>query len=414
MRVLMTTWGSRGDVEPLAALAAALLGLGADVRVCAPPDEEFRTLLARVGVPLVPLGPTVRSIVSGPKPPTAQDAFRLAPELVAARFDTLTAAAEGCDAVVATGLMPAGARDVAEKLGIPYVLACFHLLGLPSRRFRPGARPGTPSPQDETDPRVLWKQDAQRVNGLYREALNRHRAAIGLPPVDSVRDHVLTARPWLAADPVLCPSQGMTDLDPVQTGAWILPDDRPLPADLEAFLAAGEPPVYVGFGSMAAYAPEGIARVAVEAARAAGRRVVLARGWAGLAPIDDRDDCHSVGEVNQQALFRRVAAVVHHGGAGTTTAAALAGAPQVVVPRIADQPYWAARVAELGIGAAHSDPTPTVGTLTAALTTALAPETRERARAVAGTIRADGAEVAAKLLFETVAAAGRDRHPGSV
>ncbi|MGH3916960.1 MAG: glycosyltransferase [Pseudonocardiaceae bacterium] len=411
MRVLLTTWGSRGDVEPLAGLAVALRELGAEARVCAPPDEEFATLLARVGVPLVPLGPTVRSVVAGPKPPTAQDAFRLAPQLVAARFDTLTAAAEGCDALLATGLMPAGARDVADKLGIRYVLACFHLLGLPSRHFPPGRRPGTPSPQDETDNRVLWEQDAQRVNALYGAALNSHRAAIGLPPVDNVRDYVFTDQPWLAADPTLCPSQGMTDLDVVQTGAWVLPDDRPLPEELEAFLDADAPPVYVGFGSMAAYVSKDIARVAIEAVRAQGRRVLLARGWAGLAPIDDAEDCFVGGEVNQQALFRRVAAVVHHGGAGTTTTAARAGAPQVVVPQIADQPHWAARVAELGIGVAHEGSTPTVDSLSAALTTALAPEIRARARAVAGTIRTDGATVAAKLLLN---AANREKPPVTV
>ncbi|MFE9453879.1 glycosyltransferase [Streptomyces sp. NPDC006739] len=410
MRVLLTTWGSRGDVEPLAGLAVSLRDLGAQVRVCAPPDEEFATLLARVGVPLVPLGPTVRSVVAGTKPPTKEDAFRLAPELVAARFGTLTAAAEGCDALLATGLMPAGARDVAEKLGIPYVLACFHTLGLPSRHFAPGARPGTPSPEGETDKRVLWEQDAQRVNALYGEALNSHRAAIGLPPVDNVRDHVLTDRPWLAADPTLWPAQGRTNLDVVQTGAWILPDDRPLPQELEAFLDAGAPPVYVGFGSMAAYAPKDVARVAIEASRAHGRRVVLARGWAGLAPIDDAGDCFVVGEVNQQALFRRVAVVVHHGGAGTTTTAAMAGVPQVVVPQIADQPYWAGRVAELGIGAAHDGRTPTVDSLSAALATALTPETRTRAVAVAGTVRADGATTAAKLLLDE---AGRERRPVS-
>ena len=399
MRVLLSTWGSRGDVEPLAGLAVQLRELGAQALVCAPPDEEFAALLARVGVPMVPLGPSVRSVVAGPKPPSAQDAFRLAPELVAARFDTLTAAGEGCDALVATGLMPAGARDVAEKLGMRYVLATFHTLGLPSRHFPPGARPGAQSSKDETDYRVLWQQDAERVNALYGPALNSHRAAIGLPPVDNVRDYVLTDQPWLAADPTLWPSQGMTDLDVVQTGAWILPDDRPLPADLEAFLDAGEAPVYVGFGSMATHAPKDIARVAIEAGRAHGRRVLLARGWADLDLIDDAGDCLVVGEVNQQALFGRVAAVVHHGGAGTTTTASRAGAPQVVVPRIADQPRWAARVAELGIGVAHNDPTPTVESLSAALATALAPETRERARTVAGTIRTDGAMVAAKLLL---------------
>ncbi|MER7514665.1 glycosyltransferase [Streptomyces lavendulae] len=410
MRVLLTTWGSRGDVEPLAGLAVELRARGAQVRVCAPPDEEFAALLARVGVPLVPLGPTVRSVVAGAEPPTAKDAFRLAPELVAARFDILTAAAEGCDALLATGLMPAGARDVAEKLGIRYVYACFHVFGIPSRHFPPGSRPGRESPRDETDNRVLWEQDAQRVNALYGEAVARHRASIGLPPVDNVRDHVFTDRPWLAADATLCPSQGMTDLDVVQTGAWILPDERPLPEGLEAFLDAGEPPVYVGFGSMAAHAPKDIARVATEAVRAHGRRVLLARGWAGLAPVDDADDCFVVGEVNQQALFPRVAAVVHHGGAGTTTAAARAGAPQVVVPRIADQPYWAGRVAELGIGSAHHDPVPTAGSLYAALTTALTPGTRARARALAATLPADGAARAAELLLD---AAGGEGAPAS-
>ncbi|MFB9908992.1 glycosyltransferase [Allokutzneria oryzae] len=408
MRVLLTTWGSRGDVEPLVGLAVALRELGAEARVCAPPDEDFAKLLARVGVPLIPLGPSVHSVVANPKPPTAEDAFRLAPQLVAARFDTLTAAAEGCDALVATGLMPAGARDVAEKLGIRYVLACFHIMGLPSRHFPPGRRPGTPSPQEETDMRVLWEQDAQRVNALYGPALNSHRAAIGLPPVDNVRDHVFTDQPWLAADATLCPSEGMTELDVVQTGAWILPDDRPLSDELEAFLNAGAPPVYVGFGSMAAHAPKDVARVAIEAVRAQGHRVLLARGWAGLTPVDDGDDCFVVGEVNQQALFRRVAAVVHHGGAGTTTTAARAGAPQVIVPQIADQPYWAARVAELGIGVAHDGRTPTVDSLSAALTTALTPEIRARAGAVASEVRGDGATVAAKLLLDAV---GGENHP---
>ncbi|MDJ1131177.1 glycosyltransferase [Streptomyces iconiensis] len=401
MRVVLSTWGSRGDVAPLAGLAVGLRELGAQVRVCAPPDEEFATLLARVGVPLVPLGPTVRSVIAGPRPPTREAAFRLAPELVAARFRTLAAAAEGCNALLATGLMPAGARDVAEKLGIRYVFACFHTFGLPSRRFPPGSRPGKPSSPDETDNRVLWEQDAQRVNALYGEALNSHRAAIGLPPVDNVRAHVLTDRPWLAADATLCPSQGMTDLDVVQTGAWILPDERPLPAELEAFLDAGAPPVHVGFGSMPMRASADAATVAIGAVRARGRRVLLARGWANLAPVDDGADCFLVGEVNQQTLFPRVAAVVHHGGAGTTTTAARAAAPQVIVPQIADQPYWAARVAELGIGAAHEGPVPTTESLTAALTTALAPGTRTRATTVAGTIRTDGAQVATELLLGT-------------
>jgi vancomycin aglycone glucosyltransferase len=107
-------------------------------------------------------------------------------------------------------------------------------------------------------------------------------------------------------------------------------------------------------------------------------------------------------EVNHHALFGRVAAVVHHGGAGTTTTAARAGAPQVIVPQWADQPYWAGRVAGLGIGTALPVPALTTESLSAAVKTALAPEVRARATAVAGMIRTDGATVAATLLLEAI------------
>jgi vancomycin aglycone glucosyltransferase len=271
---------------------------------------------------------------------------------------------------------------------------------IPSPHQTPLQRPGRPFPPGENDNRALWDIDAERVNALYRAPLNAHRAAIGLPPVDNVRDHVHTDRPWLAVDPILGPWPGSPDYDVVQTGAWILPDDRPLPADLVAFLDAGTPPVYVGFSSVRA--PEDVARVAIEAIRGKGRRVVVSRGWADLGPIDDKDDCFAVGEVNHQALFKRVAAVVHHGGAGTTTTAARSGAPQVVVPQIADQPYWAGRVAALGIGAAHDGPNLTLESLSVALQTAMRPETRARAAEMAGRIRTDGASVAAKRLIDEV------------
>ena len=409
MRVLLSTYGGRGDVEPLAGLAVRLQALGAEALVCAPPDCADR--LAEVGVPLVPVGQSVRALMHGAAPASAADVPRVAAELIAAQFDKLTAAAEGCDALVATGLFPAtaGAQSVAEHLGIRYVYAAYCPIFLPSPYHRPQPLPGRPLPPDVTDNRALNDLNIGSYNALFGAALNTHRASAGLPPVGNVRDHVFTSHPWLAADPVLGPWQEPADLDVVQTGAWIVPDERPLPEELLAFLDAGAPPVYVGFGSMPA--PKDIARVAIEAIRGQGHRVLVAHGWADLALIDDQDDCFAVGEVNQQALFSRVAGVVHHGGAGTTTTAARAGAPQVVVPQMADQPYWADRVAGLGIGVAHDGPAPTLGSLSAALGTALTPETRARAKAVAGTIRTDGATVAATLLLDAVS---RERPPVSV
>ncbi|MEU4346172.1 glycosyltransferase [Streptomyces sp. NPDC023838] len=415
MRVLLVAYGSRGDVEPMLGLAAALRAGGAEVQVCAPPD--FAELLEGAGLPLVPLGRSLRAMateaVTGTgKALTAESLPERAARMVAATYDSVAAVAKGCDVVVATGLIPAAAaaRAVADELGVPYVFVAYFPTFLPSPHHPPLAWPGRPLPPEVTDNRVLWELNSEHMNALFGEGINTHRAAIGLPPVDDVRKHVLTNRPWLAADPTLSPWLWSADLDVVQTGAWIRRDDRPLPADLEAFLDAGTPPVYVGFGSMPVRDARDTARAAVEAIRAQGRRVVIGRGWADLAVTDDQGDCFAIGEVNQQALFARVTAVVHHGGAGTTTTAALAGAPQVVVPQMADQPYWANRVADLGIGAAHDGPTLTYASLSAALRTALNPGTRARADAVAVTIRTDGATVAGKLLRDMV---GRETPPMS-
>ncbi len=368
MRVLLSTYGSRGDVEPMVALAVQLQERGAQVRMCAPPDAEFTDLLAGAGVPMVPFERPWRS---WQRPTTPEERTRRVAEFIAAQYDTVAAAAEECDVLVATAMSHFVAGSVAETLAIPhrYVIFC---------------------------PSVLTDLDAQNWNPLFGPSINDHRVSIGLPPVDDVARFMFTDRPWIAADPDLSGWQG-----PEQTGAWILPDDRPLPAELEKFLDSGTPPVYVGFGSMRGI-PDDTARVAIEAIRAQGCRALVARGWADLAVIDEEADCFAVGEVNQQALFGRVAAVVHHGGAGTTTTAARAGAPQAVIPQAGDQLYWAARVAELGIGAAHDGPAPTAETLSAALRTALTPEVRTRATAVAGRVRTDGAGLAAVQLLDEI------------
>ena len=401
MRVLLTTFGSRGDVQPLLGLAVALRALGADARVCAPPDEEFAKLFTAAGVPLLPAFTSVREWVAEMLPKRATISLpKVAAQVMAAQYEAISAAAQGCDVMVATGLFSsvAAARSVAEKLGMRYVLAAYCPIFLPSQYQPPFEFPSHPHPPGVTDNQVLWDKNVEVMDDIFGEGLNTLRASVGLPKIDSVRDYVYTDRPWLAADPVLAPWRQPAKIDVVQTGAWILPDERPLPAELLAFLDAGAPPVYVGFGSLPA--PKEFARMAIDVVRAHGRRVLVSRGWAELALVDDREDCFIVGEVNQQALFPRVAAVVHHGGAGTTTAAARAGSPQVVVPQIADQPYWASRVRDLGIGSAHEGPTPTAESFSAALESALNPGTRARALAVAETVLGDGAMRAARLLLE--------------
>ncbi|MEU2126296.1 glycosyltransferase [Nocardia niwae] len=396
MRVLLTASGSRGDVEPTLGLALRLREFGARVRVCAPPD--FQPRCAEIGVPLVPLGPSKTGSRAGR--PSRAELSQYVSDWPAIQFDTITTAAAECDAVLATGVTQIAARSVAEKLGAHYQYVSYQPTTLPSPHHAPMPLPGDRPAPAAIDNQLLWEIDTHGWNAQFGHGLNTGRAALGLPPVADVRDHVITERPWLAVDPVLGPWSQAPGLYVVQTGAWIVPDERPLPAELSAFLDGGTPPVYVGFGSMPMR--PGIARAAIEAIRAHHRRVLLSRGWAELTPIDDLPDCMEVGEVNHQALFARVAAVIHHGGAGTTTAAARAGVPQVVVPQMMDQPYWARRVVELGIGASCGDADPSSASLSAALDLALASTTRARANEVAGMIRSDGATVAARLLLAAI------------
>jgi vancomycin aglycone glucosyltransferase len=400
MRVVLSTYGSRGDVEPLTALAVQLQDRGAQVRFCGPPD--FEPSLTELGVEFRPLGWPIRALATGELAGTVPKTLpEITAELTATAYQVVLAAAEDADVVVGAGVLAvgAGAGAAAETLGIPHRHATFSTNYLPSPHHPPVPWPGQTPPAGGADNQTLWELNAEHLQTMLGGPINDHRASVGLPRVDNIRDHVLTEHPLLAADPVLGPWLQPAGLGVVQTGAWIRPDERPLPADLDAFLEAGAAPVYVGFGSMPVREPEQVARAVFEAVRGHGRRVLLGSGWADLARIDAQDDCFVIGEVNQQRLFGRVAAAVHHGGAGTTTTAARAGAPQVIVPQVADQPYWGGRVADLGIGVAHDGPSPTAESLAAALETALAGETATRAKAVADQIRTDGAKVAAELIL---------------
>ncbi|NOK32778.1 glycosyltransferase family 1 protein [Corallococcus exercitus] len=402
MRILLSTIGSRGDVQPMVALASRLKALGQEVHLCVPPD--FRDWIEGLGMPVTPIGPELRPTgKANPAAslPTPEQRRRMMEGTVAAQFETIGAAARGCDVIVGATALQLAAPSVAEHLGIPYVFAAYCPAVLPSPHHAPPvlAMLGDTPASAPGDYREHWARDAQRWNDHWSSLINPFRASLGLAPVGDVRGHILTGRPWLAADPVLAPWPEPADPAVFQTGAWLLPDERPLSEELEAFLAAGEPPVYFGFGSIRA--PQGLGEVMVRAARALARRAIISRGWADLSPVDDAPDCLAIHEVNQQALFKRVAAVVHHGGAGTTTAAARAGAPQVIIPQSYDQLYWAQRVRQLGIGAAHAPGAPTSESLTSALGEALHGDVAARARSIAPTVRDDGAQTAARDVMAT-------------
>lgn len=370
MRVLLATYGTRGDVEPIVALAAKLQSDGADVQVCAPPDADSVDLHAWHGAPLVPFSKAWRSWATEASSAEEKvfDVDQYVSDYIEATYETLARVALNADVLIASGMLHFVASSAAEVAGIPHRFVAF-------------------------SPSVLEPQPWQ---AHIVPTIDRHRASIGLPPIHDIHEHLFTAKPWLAADRILSPDEATTQ-PTVRSDAWILHDNRPLPDDLLAFLDAGAPPVYLGFGSMRMSAES--SRIGIEAIRALGHRIVLGRGWAELDTIDDDGDCFAVDEVNHQALFQRVAAIIHHGGAGTTSTSARAGAPQVIVPQAADQPYWAKQVVRLGIGAAHLGGILELSSLLDALRLALLPETAARARSVAASMTSTGTAVASARIL---------------
>jgi sterol 3beta-glucosyltransferase len=164
------------------------------------------------------------------------------------------------------------------------------------------------------------------------------------------------------------------------------------PADLERFLTAGPPPVFVGFGSRNPADAARLTAVVADARRQAGVRMVVQAGWADLgAALHDDDEVLVIGEAPHDWLFPKMAAVVHHAGAGTTAAGLRAGVPTVSVPMITDQPFWASRVTALGAGpSAVRYKSLTAGSLAAAIGDAVSRAAyRSRAREIAKQLAAE-------------------------
>ncbi len=396
-KILLSTIGSRGDVQPMLALALEVRALGVAPHFIVPPN--FQDWVQALGFECTPIGPDVRKmapVATPAAPPTPERRRELASGSVHEQFRVLGDAAMGCSAIIACGALQIAAQSIAEIQRIPAPFVAYAPVSLPSPDYPPPRMgPAHPDSLGADGNRALWEAEERSWNELFGAALNEEREREGLAPVSNVLRHVITERPWLAADPLLGAS-------PDAMGAWLLPGNEPLPAALEQFPQGGPPPVYLGFGSMRG--AEGAASLMIGAARALGKRCVVSAGWGDLGPAKAAEDCLAIGDVNHPPLFSRVAAVVHHGGAGTTHTAAMAGVPQVIIPHLYDQPYWARRVRDLGIGVAG----PARGQLERdnfelALRNALRPEVARSAGQFAARMQHDGARRAAERLMRLIA-----------
>lgn len=418
MRIVIISIGGRGDVQPYVALGSGLRAAGHSVRLATNP--EFESLVREYGLDFFPININIRAMLENPQ---GQALLRsghnplnfmreLARSLEPLFEQGVADCWEACQSAEVLGLSTTGfllAHPVAEKLKLPYFEAMIFPL-TPTRAFPSGMFP--------TDLRLgglfnlftYWASDFLTWQ-LFKEPINTARKKVlDLPPTTAralAADMIENRRPVLYGySPSVLPKSAEWGSWIHVTGYWFL--DSPAgwspPKELVDFLESGPPPVYLGFGSMGSQDSKELNELAVQACERAGQRGLLVAGWSDLKSVERlrAKNIFVMESVPHAWLFPRVAAVVHHGGAGTTAAGFRAGVPSVLIPFLADQPFWGRRAQELGVS---PPPIPrrklTLERLTAAITTATTdPPIRQRAAALGEKIRAEDGRARAVEVFE--------------
>ena len=352
MRIALAVDGTRGDVFPMLALGEQLRAAAHDVVICGPPDSR-RDCEDR-GLAFRPMGVDVHEFLARGAPQLAGGPLEFAvagkryfDATVAHQFDRLPDATSDVDLILGAGVVFAGAT-AAELHGIPYRFVAYCPMMLPSSEHPPFLVPVGSAPRWIN--RLLWRYLVPAFTRLVAIPINRRRRELGLAPLTDLYRALVSERPILATVSQLAPTPSDCPFEVTQIGCLHPTTGPALPEKLQAFLDAGDPPVYVGFGSMTDGDPDRTTRAVLAAVEAIGCRALISGGWAGLGAVPLPSDVMRVDTVDHNRLFERVSVVVHHGGAGTTASAARAGAPQIVVPHGADQYYWGARVHQLGLG----------------------------------------------------------------
>ena len=349
MKVVLATSGSRGDVQPALALGLALQRAGHNFLLAGPPEQKDR--VEGLGISFKPLGRDHTAFIK-----TMPDTYTLRAvpvmtafikEEIRLQLEQLPDLLAGADLALGVSLALAS-PSVAEAAGVPFRFVSFCPQIFPSAAHPPMVLKKHSLPRWVN--RLAWTAFRRLDLMGLDKTINQGRTRLGLKPIQDPFDYLLGQGAILAADPELGKPPPDVEYEFRQTGYWHLETDEQLPPDLEDFLKAGPPPVFAGFGSMPSTKPETLAKLLIDAARSAGQRIILSRGWAGLGSDIQEKDVYVAGNLPHLKLFPHVSAVIHHGGAGTTATAARCGAPQVLVPQVLDQFYWARRVREIGLG----------------------------------------------------------------
>ncbi|MFK4443425.1 sterol 3beta-glucosyltransferase [Caballeronia udeis] len=407
MKLLALTYGTEGDTRPLAMLCRALMDAGHEVTLLA----EGTTLASAraLGVPHAGLSGNMRdeltALVSSGKGvnATAAGLARIANANAHSWMQQTVQAATGCDGLIVSGLAAFVGLSVAEQLGI-------RAIGAGMIPISPTGVFGSPFLPPRWIPALLNRTSHHAVNGLlwhaFRKEINlARRSVLGLPP----RQKIWTEHPMLyGVSPALVPEPRDWPAHTRLCGQWLAPEDSwAPPAALKAFLDAGEPPIYLGFGSMVGFDREAVLDAFMDAAE--GRRVLVYPGWSGIPDRVLPDNFFIIEDTPHQWLFPRTSLVIHHSGSGTTHSACRAGVPSVVLPFAGDQFFWAHQLNRLGV-AGHAVSTRKLDRekLKQAIRFAQRAETRERASALGQHMARETGTATAVAEIETILGVSTD------
>ena len=415
MHVAISTFGSRGDVQPFLALAVGLQQAGHQVTLVT--SHTFSDWIQSYGIDVRPVDFDPQDALNHPemqafmrKGGNHLRVLRVMREELARALnlhDEFWEVVQSADFVVQASTS-VGALEATELLNIPSAIV--HLFPFSTTRefpsfflgaLRSSLGPGYNQLTHRAAHQLVWKIIGAPMSNQWRQQL-------GLRAWRSYSEMYAQARqqktPILCAfSPSLLPKPADWDANHFLTGYWFL--DRPPtwqpPAELVHFLESGPPPVYIGYGSMNAGDGEEKTQLILRALELSGQRGILLSGWGGLAQGKEAENVFYIENIPHDRLFPQMAAVVHHGGAGSTAAGIRAGIPSLVTPVAADQYAWAEQVIKAGVGPRMPDrKSLTAENLAEGIQVALNnQEMRSRAAQLGNNIRAEnGVEQAIKVI----------------
>ncbi|RHZ52338.1 hypothetical protein CDV55_102067 [Aspergillus turcosus] len=452
LNIVIHVIGSRGDIQPFIVLGKSLKRYGHRVRLATHlafrgmvkengleffniggnPEELMMFMVKNAG--LLPEFKTIRSgaiqqhrrdmgdIISGCwrscfETGDGTQGYQASDDSATHGVDHLTAPFVA-DAIVAN---PPSLAHIhcAEKLGVPLTIM-FTMPWSPTQAF---PHPLASVRRYSTKPTVanivsyavvdmlIWQGLGDIINRFRRKTLDLD--ILDTPQALTLvhRLHVPHAYLW---SPALLPKprDWSSDIDVCGFTFLSSASNYTPPEDLLAFLRAGSPPVYVGFGSIVVEDPQKLSLIVFKAIQKTGQRAIISKGWGGLGAneVDVPDNIFLLDSCPHDWLFKHVSCVVHHGGAGTTAAGLKLGCPTVIVPFFGDQPFWGSIVARHGVG---PSPVPyrelTVDKLADAILVALEPASLEKARELSEVIKQESGTEAAISSFHRHLHDGRIR-----